>query len=87
MSASRSSRVRVEARFFFEPGDLCRQASDFGIQFLKFAFVGRLQQSRRAFFIGKELRQSLEGLRFPFADLVRVHLVLGADLGNRLFFF
>src|SRR5262249_9628830 len=83
--ARRPLRVRFEARFFFEPGDLRRQASDLGIKLVDFGFVASCL--RRQILAGfKQARESLESDVFPFSQLIGMNAMLLGDLSLRLLF-
>src|SRR5436305_1461223 len=85
-SPHRSRLVRVEARFFFDPGQLRRQAADLGIQVLHLLLV-------HGGCVGKgitPLEQSWEAFErdgFPFTDDIWMDTVLRRELVETLFVF
>lgn len=69
---------------FFEPADLRGEASDLGVEFFV-AVADHLLAGGFAVSL-KERRQTIKRGGFPGADLVRMNVVLGSDLGDALFF-
>lgn len=79
MSATRSARGRVETRFFFEPRDLCREATDLRVKFFDLALVCG-DQIRSAIFLIKERRQFFYRSVAPVAQLRGMNFMLGGKL-------
>jgi len=77
--------VRVKARFFFQPGDLRRQASDLGVEFFELLLMRGMIDLGFALPL-EERGQTVKCSRFPGADLVGMDVVVRSDLGERLLF-
>ena len=80
-----SSLRKVHARFFFEPGHVCGQFSDFGVQLFAMLVV--------VFFVGpgfglsfEEGGEALDGAGLPGAEHVGMDCQTGSDLAERPLF-
>ncbi len=76
----------MQARFFFEPRQLCTQSPDLGIQFVQLPFVLCFPELFSLAFILEQLVEILQRLFLPVLDLVRMDPVLGRDLNDALLF-
>jgi len=85
MNSRRSSLLRFDPRFFFEPGHLCRQFANFCIELVELLFVARFEYCQCILFF-KEAGQAGYGCAFPLVQLGRMHLILRSELCNRLVF-
>ena len=86
MRARRSARLRVEARFFFEPLELGGQFADLGIELRQRVLVFLRFLSEFGAF-REQMRKVFERLPLPAVELAGMDAVVGRDLRHRFFFF
>src|SRR5215471_3067357 len=85
-SATRSSRRRVEARFFFEPTELRAQSANLSIKLRDLLFMSGDQVGGLTFLV-KERGHLFKNQVAPLAELIRMDLMLRSQLRKRLLFF
>src|SRR6185295_9055485 len=85
-SETRSSRRRIEARFFFEPTELRGQFANLGVKLLDLLLMSSEQISGLTLFV-KERIHLAENQIAPLAELIGMDLMLGSQLRKRLLFF
>jgi len=82
----RSALLNVEARFFFEPGQLGAQTADLGVQLGELPFVLGFPGFFALALILEQLRKVLQGLLPPAVQLVWMYPAFGGNLGNTFVF-
>ncbi len=85
MRATRSSRLRVEARFFFEPLELGGQFADLGTKCGQRVLVLLRLLTKRGTF-RKQMGEVFRRLSLPPVELPRMNAVFGRNLCHRFFF-
>src|SRR6266540_1972535 len=84
--ANRSTLLKFETRFFFQPGQLGTQTPDLGIQFVEFLLMFSFPGTCALAILFEQLDEILQCQLFPFMDLVRMNMVLRSDLSDTLVF-
>ena len=84
--SSLSALVKFSATFFFKPGQLCSQLSDFGVKLLCLLLVLCLQIVQRFLLITKHNIRISQKLNLPFGQLVGMNPIFRRNLRQRLLF-
>ncbi len=84
--STRSSRVRLKARFFFKPRQLSGQFSNLGVEFNDLLFVILFHSCDAFTIVDEQLGEVLNRIRLPPVEDIGMNAMLRCELGNGLFF-